>query len=95
MISTCCDSVTLARPLAIPKQVSTHGYHWMITHQLGRCTHSFTFTIYFFNVFYFTLFCERDRVSGGGAEREGDTESGAAGAEPDAGLELVNHEITT
>ena len=39
-------------------------------------------------------------MSGGGAEREGDTESEAdsrlpaVSAEPDAGLELTNHEIT-
>ena len=48
----------------------------------------------FFILFYFIL-RERQRVSGGGAEREGDTGSGAAGTEPDAGLELVNHEIMT
>ena len=40
-------------------------------------------------------------MSGGGAEREGDTESeagarlGTVGAEPDAGLELTNREIMT
>ena len=40
-------------------------------------------------------------MSGGGAEREGDTESEAGSRlravspEPDAGLELVNHEIVT
>ena len=41
------------------------------------------------------------RTSGGGAEREGDTESKAGfrlqavSTEPDAGLELMDHEIVT
>ena len=40
-------------------------------------------------------------MNGGGAEREGDTESEvgsrlrAVGTEPDAGLELTDHEIMT
>ena len=40
-------------------------------------------------------------MSGGGAEREGDTESEpgsrlyAVSTEPDVGLELMNHEIMT
>ena len=44
---------------------------------------------------------ERQSVSRGGAEREGDTESEAGsklravGTEPDAGLELTNCEIMT
>ena len=44
---------------------------------------------------------ERQSMSGGGAEREGDTESEAGSrilavsTEPDAGLELVNREIMT
>ena len=44
---------------------------------------------------------ERARVSRGGTEREGDTESGAGSrlgavsTEPDAGLELTNCEIMT
>ena len=44
---------------------------------------------------------ERQRVSRGGAEREGDTESEAGSrlqavsTEPDAGLEPTNHEIMT
>ena len=42
---------------------------------------------------------QRRSVSGGGAEREGDTESEAGSRlqavspEPDAGLELIDHEI--
>ena len=42
-----------------------------------------------------------ERVSGGGAEREGDTESKtgsrlwAVSTEPDTGLELMNREIMT
>ena len=44
---------------------------------------------------------ERESTSGGRAEREGDTESEAGSrlwavnTEPDAGLELTNHEIMT
>ena len=44
---------------------------------------------------------ERESVSGGGAEGEGDTESQAGsrlpavGTEPDAGLEPTNREIMT
>ena len=44
---------------------------------------------------------ERQSVSRAGAEREGDTESEAGprlravSAEPDSGLKLMNHEITT
>ena len=44
---------------------------------------------------------ERDGVSRGGAEREGDTESEAGSrlravsTEPDTGLELTNREIVT
>ena len=44
---------------------------------------------------------ERQSTSGGGAEREGDTESETGSrlrgisTEPDAGLELTDHEITT
>ena len=44
---------------------------------------------------------ERRSVSGGGAEREGDTEREAGsrlravGTEPDAGLELTSREIMT
>ena len=40
---------------------------------------------------------DRESASGGGEEREGDTESeaGADSSEPDAGLEPVNHEIMT
>ena len=44
---------------------------------------------------------ERQSVSGGGAERDGDTESEAGSRlravsiEPDTGLELTNHEIVT
>ena len=52
--------------------------------------------------FFFNLFLrERQSVSGGGAEREGDTESEAGSGlravstEPDAGLELTDLEIVT
>ena len=53
----------------------------------------------FFNVYLFLR--ERDGVSRGGAEKEGDTESeagfrlGAVSAEPNAGLEPTDGEIMT
>ena len=49
----------------------------------------------------FTHFWETERMSGEGAEGEGDTESEAGSrlqavsTEPDAGLELTNREIMT
>ena len=52
-------------------------------------------------MFLFIFETEKDSVSGGGAEREGDTESkpssrlGAVSTEPDMRLELMNHEIMT
>ena len=52
-------------------------------------------------MFYFIFERERQSVNRGGAEREGDTESKAASrlwvisTEPNAGLELTNHEIMT
>ena len=51
-------------------------------------------------MFLFLKERERQSMSGGGVEREGDTESQAGsrlravGTEPDAGLELMNLEIT-
>ena len=54
---------------------------------------------FFFNVYLFLRL--RQTVSGGGAEREGDTESEAGcrlravSTVPDAGLELTNCEIMT
>ena len=50
---------------------------------------------------FFQCLFLRDRVSWGGAEREGDTDSEAGSrpravsTEPDAGLELTNREIMT
>ena len=55
----------------------------------------------FFSVYLFLRERERQTVSRGGAEREGDTESEAGSrlwpvsTEPDAGLKLTNWEITT
>ena len=52
-------------------------------------------------MFYFIFERQRDSMSGGGAEREGDTESKAGSrlravsTEPDAGLELTACEIMT
>ena len=58
-------------------------------------------SILFLNFLMFIILRERQSVSGGGAESEGDTESEAgprlpaASTEPDAGLEPTNREITT
>ena len=60
----------------------------------------------FFKIFFSTFFIyfwdrERQSMNGGGAEREGDTESEtgsrlrAISPEPDAGLELRDREIVT
>ena len=49
----------------------------------------------------FLFIFERQSVSRGGAEKEGDTESEAGSrlravsTEPDAGVEVTNHEIVT
>ena len=57
-------------------------------------------TFIFLKIFLMFIF-ERQSASGGGAEREGDTESDAGsrlravGTEPDAGLELASCEIMT
>ena len=56
---------------------------------------------FFLNVYSFLKDTERQSTSGGGAEREGDTESEAGSrlqavsTEPDAGLEPTNPEIMT
>ena len=56
---------------------------------------------FFFNFFKLLFSFERQSVNGGGAEREGDTESEAGsrlrvvGSEPDTGLELTKGEIMT
>ena len=50
---------------------------------------------------FFKVFFLRESMSGGGTEREGDTESKAGSrlravsTEPNTGLELMNCEITT
>ena len=60
-----------------------------------------TFNFFFFNVYLFLREGERRSLSGGGTEREGDTESEAGSrlravsAEPDAGLKLTDCEIMT
>ena len=54
-----------------------------------------------FFLMFILLLRERQSMSGGGAEREGDTESEAGSrlravsTEPDAGLELMTREIVT
>ena len=57
--------------------------------------------IYFLDVYLYLRETDGQRLSGAGAEREGDTESEAGSrlravsTEPDAGLELANREIMT
>ena len=61
----------------------------------------FLILFYCFMVYLFSRDRERQSVSGGRTEREGDTESEAGsglravGIEPDVGLEPTNHEIVT
>ena len=65
----------------------------------NRCRILLCLLFYFFNLYLFLR--EREHVSRGGAEREGDTEFeagsrlGAISTEPDAGLELMDREIMT
>ena len=66
----------------------------------GRVRTNFTF--FKKNCFNAYLFLKkRESMSGGGAEREGDTESkagsrlGGVSTEPDEGLRLTSHEIMT
>ena len=60
-----------------------------------------TFLKIFFYIYLFLIDRERQSRSGGGAEREGNTESEAGSrlwgvsSEPDTGLEPTNHEIMT
>ena len=69
----------------------------------GKRSYLFFFLVNFFNVYLFLRKKETERqsISGGGAEREGDTESvahsrlWAISTQPDAGLEPTNHEIMT
>ena len=64
---------------------------------------TFFFFFNFFSTFIYLFFWDRERQSmnGGGAEREGDTESEvgsrlwAISPEPDTGLELTDREIVT
>ena len=62
---------------------------------------SFIFFLIFFLTFIYFWDRERQSMNGGGAEREGDTESEAGSRlraispEPDAGLELTDREIVT
>ena len=57
--------------------------------------------IFFFSTFIYFWDRERQSMNGGGAEREGDTESEAGSRlwaispEPDTGLELPDREIVT
>ena len=75
-------------------------------HSQGLNNNIFFRFVYFLNFFFSTFFIyfwdrERQSMNGGGAEREGDTESEtgsrlrAISPEPDAGLELTDLEIVT
>ena len=65
------------------------------------CASLFFFFLIFFSTFIYFWARERQSLNGGGAEREGDTESEAGSRlravspEPDAGLELPDREIVT
>ena len=78
----------------------SHSYHscWM---QIFPPKSSNSFFIFYFLAFIYFWETKRDRVSRGGAERVGDTESEtgsrlwAVSPDPDVGLNLTNHEIMT
>ena len=57
------------------------------------------FLIFFFNIYSFLRDGEKQSMSGGGSEREGDTEleagSRLCAVSIASGLEAVDHEITT
>ena len=74
--------------------------------KIRKISHNFEFShedsLKNFKIFFKYLFIfERESVSRGGAEREGDTESAASSrlwavsTEPDVGLEPTNRKITT
>ena len=66
---------------------------------LSSSFYLFIFLNFFFNVYFWDR--ERQSMNGGGAEREGDTESEtgsrlrAISPEPDAGLKLTDREMVT
>ena len=66
-----------------------------------KATSLFIYFEFFLNVYLFLRQRETHSMNGGGAEREGDTESEAGSRlraispEPDAGLELADREIVT
>ena len=74
--------------------------HYLVHLCHGVCPFFFFFN-FFFSAFIYFWDRERQSMNGGGAEREGDTESEtgsrlrAGSTEPDAGLEPTNHEIMT
>ena len=72
---------------------------WVMISQFVSCFFLFFFLIFFSTFFIYFWHRERQSMNGGGAEREGDTESEigsrlqAISPEPDAGLELTDREI--
>ena len=89
-----------SRPLVSPKGL------WLITlcyisSAEYESLKNMDYLQFFLNVCLFLRERKTQSVSGGGAEREGDTESEAGSrlravsTEPNAGLELTNHKTTT
>ena len=83
--------------------ISRSVLYWFITiwiYYLDR-NWIYNFYFYFFNVYSFLRYRERQSMSGGGAEKEGDTESKtgsrlwAVSTEPDVRLQLTDCEIMT
>ena len=74
---------------------------WAEVGRLTDCATQAPLFLIFFNIYLFLRDRERQSMSRGGAEREGDTESEtgsrlwAISTEPDVGLELTDREIMT
>ena len=79
----------------------TYLFGFVFSGDFLALAHLSFFFLIFFSTFIYFLYRERQSMNEGGAEREGDTESEAGSRlraispEPDAGLELTNHEMVT
>ena len=89
---------------SIPSLITLQNVHWLVnTSSIHRVFwQHFNASSFFFKcLFIFEREKERQSMSRGGAEKEGDTESKAGSrlravsTEPNAGLELTNREIMT
>ena len=91
----------------VPETTAVFSFSDLLTLNNLGCLFVVWFLVFFFYFFYFlkkSLFLrerKRQSVSGGGAQREGDTESEGGSrlrvvsTEPSAGLELTNRAIMT